>query len=78
MEGCLRLSRSLEELIYNYDTSGMLTMIAQEFIGSGSISVRWVSAIGQKDILPMKYDLRANGDTWSNTTIFHLRSATGS
>lgn len=48
--------RSLEELIHNYDTSGMLTMIAQEFI-EWEHFVRCL-AIGQKDILPMKYDPR--------------------
>jgi hypothetical protein len=48
--------RSLEELIHNYDTSGMLTMIAQEFIEWDQF-VRCL-AIGQKDILPMKYDPR--------------------
>jgi hypothetical protein len=48
--------RSLDELIHNYDTSGTLTMIAQEFI-EWEHFVRCL-AIGQKDILPMKYDPR--------------------
>jgi hypothetical protein len=47
---------SLEELIRNYDTSGRLTMVVQEFI-------RWDQfvrclCIGQRDILPIKYDPR--------------------
>ena len=46
--------QSLEELIYHYDSSGLLTMVAQEFI-------RWDQfvrclCIGQEEILPMKYD----------------------
>ena len=46
--------RSLDELIYNYDTSGLLTMIVQEFIEWEQF-VRCL-AIGQTDVLPMKYD----------------------
>ena len=47
---------SLEELIHHYDSSGLLTMVVQEFI-------RWEQfvrclCIGQDEILPMKYDPR--------------------
>jgi hypothetical protein len=47
---------SLEELIHHYDSSGLLTMVVQEFI-------RWEQfvrclCIGQEEILPMKYDPR--------------------
>jgi hypothetical protein len=47
---------SLDELIHYYDTSGLLTMVVQEFI-------RWEQfvrclCIGQDEILPMKYDPR--------------------
>ncbi|MGH7471325.1 MAG: ATP-grasp domain-containing protein [Longimicrobiales bacterium] len=47
---------SLEELIHNYDSTGRLTMVVQEFI-------RWdhfvrCLCIGQQDILPIKYDPR--------------------
>ena len=47
---------SLDELIHHYDTSGLLTMVVQEFI-------RWEQfvrcmCIGQDEILPMKYDPR--------------------
>jgi hypothetical protein len=45
---------SLEELIRHYDTSGLLTMVAQEF-------VKWdqyvrCMCVGQKLVLPMPYD----------------------
>jgi hypothetical protein len=46
--------RSLTDLIHNYNSSGLLTMIAQEFIEWDQF-VRCL-AFGQKDILPMKYD----------------------
>jgi hypothetical protein len=46
--------RSLDELIHNYDESGMLSMIVQEFIEWDQF-IRCM-AIGQRDILPMKYD----------------------
>ena len=46
--------RSLDELIHNYDTSGLLTMVVQEFIEWDQF-IRCL-AIGQRDILPMKYD----------------------
>src|SRR5688500_3093740 len=49
--------RSLEELIHNYDQSGMLTMIVQEFI-EWEHFVRCM-CLGQEEILPMKYDPRA-------------------
>jgi hypothetical protein len=47
---------SLDELIHHYDSSGLLTMVVQEFI-------RWDQfvrclCIGQEEILPMKYDPR--------------------
>jgi len=48
--------RSLEELIHNYDQSGMLTMIVQEFIEWDQF-VRCM-CLGQEEILPMKYDPR--------------------
>jgi glutathione synthase/RimK-type ligase-like ATP-grasp enzyme len=48
--------RSLEELIHNYDQSGMLTMIVQEFI-EWEHFVRCM-CLGQEEILPMKYDPR--------------------
>ena len=46
--------RSLEELIHRYDESGRLTMIVQEFIEWEQF-VRCI-AIGQEDVLPIKYD----------------------
>ena len=46
--------RSLEELIQHYDSSGRLQMVVQEFIEWEQF-VRCL-AIGQEDILPMKYD----------------------
>ncbi len=50
------ICHSLEELVANYNTSGLLTMIVQEFI-------RWDQfvrclCIGREEILPMKYDPR--------------------
>jgi biotin carboxylase len=48
--------RSKEELIENYNDSGLLTMIVQEFI-EWEHFVRCL-AIGQTEILPMKYDPR--------------------
>jgi hypothetical protein len=48
---------SLDELIHHYDTSGLLTMIVQEFIEWDQF-IRCL-AIGQRDILPMKYDPKA-------------------
>ena len=49
--------RSLEELIHHYDNSGLLTMIAQEFI-EWEHFVRCL-CIGQEAILPIKYDPKA-------------------
>ncbi|MDB4916531.1 MAG: hypothetical protein JWM95_4175 [Gemmatimonadetes bacterium] len=46
--------RSLEELIENYNESGLLTMIVQEFIEWEQF-VRCMS-LGQREVLPMKYD----------------------
>ena len=48
--------RSLDELIHHYDTSGLLTMVVQEFI-EWEHFVRCLS-LGQRDVLPMKYDPR--------------------
>ncbi|HET6763909.1 MAG TPA: hypothetical protein VFH27_09555, partial [Longimicrobiaceae bacterium] len=48
--------RSLEELIANYDQSGLLTMVVQEFIEWDQF-IRCI-ALGQQDVLPMKYDPR--------------------
>ncbi len=49
--------RSLEELIHNYDNSGLLTMVVQEFIEWEQF-IRCL-CIGQEEVLPMKYDPRA-------------------
>jgi hypothetical protein len=46
--------RSKEELIENYNTSGLLTMIVQEFIEWDQF-IRCMS-LGQKEVLCMKYD----------------------
>ena len=48
--------RSKDELIHHYDASGQLTMIVQEFI-EWEHFVRCL-ALGQRDVLPMKYDPR--------------------
>ena len=48
---------SLDELIHHYDTSGLLTMIVQEFIEWDQF-IRCL-AIGQTDVIPMKYDPKA-------------------
>jgi hypothetical protein len=48
---------TLEDLLHNYDHSGLLTMIAQEFIHWDEF-VRCV-CLGQDDILPIKYDPKA-------------------
>ncbi|MGH2538173.1 MAG: ATP-grasp domain-containing protein [Candidatus Promineifilaceae bacterium] len=45
---------SLEELIHNYDQSGLLTMIVQEFI-EWDHYVRCL-CLGQEEVLPIKYD----------------------
>ena len=47
---------TLEELIRDYDESGLLTMIVQEFIEWDQY-VRCM-CLGQEDVLPMKYDPR--------------------
>ncbi|MCA9991819.1 MAG: hypothetical protein H6666_05665 [Ardenticatenaceae bacterium] len=48
------ICQSKEELIYSYDQSGLLTMIAQEFI-EWEHYVRCM-CLGQQEVLPMKYD----------------------
>jgi hypothetical protein len=48
--------RSLEELIHNYDNSGLLTMVVQEFIEWEQF-VRCL-CLGREDILVMRYDPR--------------------
>jgi len=48
--------RSLEELLHNYDNSGLLTMVVQEFIQWDKF-VRCL-CIGQEEILVMPYDPR--------------------
>ncbi len=50
------ICRSLEELIHHYDSSGLLTMVVQEFIQWDQF-VRCI-CIGQEEILPTKYDPR--------------------
>jgi hypothetical protein len=50
------ICRSLDELLHHYNTSGLLTMIAQEFI-EWEHYVRCM-CIGQSDVLAMKYDPR--------------------
>jgi hypothetical protein len=47
---------TLDELIYHYDRSGLLTMIVQEFIKWEQF-VRCI-CLGQEEILPIKYDPR--------------------
>ncbi len=48
--------RTLADLIHNYNSSGLLTMIVQEFIEWDQF-IRCLS-IGQTEVLPMKYDPR--------------------
>ena len=50
------ICRTVDELIRNYDQSGLLTMIVQEFIHWDQF-VRCL-CLGQEDVLPMKYDPR--------------------
>jgi len=50
------ICRSLEELIHNYDNSGLLTMVVQEFIEWDQY-IRCL-CLDQNEILPMKYDPR--------------------
>ncbi len=45
---------SVDELIYNYDQTGLLTMVLQEFI-EWDHYIRCM-CLGQKDILPIKYN----------------------
>ncbi|UCG25904.1 MAG: hypothetical protein JSW55_07930 [Chloroflexota bacterium] len=45
---------SLEELIYNYDQTGLLTMVVQEFIEWDQY-VRCM-CLGQEEVLPIKYN----------------------
>lgn len=52
----VHVCHSLDELVQNYDRSGLLTMIVQEFI-QWEHFVRCL-CIGREDILPMKYDPR--------------------
>ncbi len=48
------LCHSLEELLHHYDHSGLLTMIAQEFIEWDEF-VRCI-CLGQEEVRPIKYD----------------------
>jgi hypothetical protein len=48
------ICRSLDELIYHYDNSGLLTMVVQEFIKWDHF-IRCI-CLGQEEILPIKYD----------------------
>jgi hypothetical protein len=50
------ICHSLDELIQNYDHSGLLTMVVQEFIQWDQF-VRCI-ALGQEEVLPIKYDPR--------------------
>ncbi len=47
---------SLEELLYHYDRSGLLTMVVQEYI-DWEHYVRCL-VLGRQDVLPIKYDPR--------------------
>ena len=48
------ICRTVEDLLDNYNTSGQLTMVVQEFIEWDHF-VRCL-ALGRRDVLPMKYD----------------------
>jgi hypothetical protein len=48
------ICRSLDELIHNYNSTGRMTMIVQEFIEWDQF-IRCL-CLGQRDVLPMKYD----------------------
>ena len=48
--------RTLDELLEHYNTTGLLTMVVQEFIDWDHF-VRCL-ALGRRDVLPMKYDPR--------------------
>jgi len=49
--------RTVDELLEHYDSSGLLTMVVQEFIAWDHF-VRCL-ALGRREVLPMKYDPRA-------------------
>ena len=48
------ICHSMEELIYNYDQTGLLTMVVQEFI-EWDHYVRCM-CLGQEEVLPIKYN----------------------
>jgi hypothetical protein len=48
------ICRSLDELIYHYDNSGLLTMVVQEFIKWDHF-IRCI-CLGQEEVLPIRYD----------------------
>ncbi len=48
------ICHSIEELIYNYDQTGLLTMVVQEFI-EWEHYVRCM-CLGQQEVLPIKYN----------------------
>jgi hypothetical protein len=48
------ICHSIEELIYNYDQTGLLTMVVQEFI-EWDHYVRCM-CLGQEEVLPIKYN----------------------
>jgi hypothetical protein len=48
------ICRSLDELIYHYDNSGLLTMVVQEFIKWDHF-IRCI-CLGQDEVLPIRYD----------------------
>jgi hypothetical protein len=48
------ICHSIEELIYNYDQTGLLTMVVQEFI-QWEHYVRCM-CLGQEEVLPIKYN----------------------
>ena len=56
---------SIDELIYHYNQSGLLTMVVQEFIKMGAVRPLPVAS-AQEDVLPMKYDPTASAATLSN------------
>ena len=58
--------RSLEELIHNYNETGLLTMIVQEFVEWDHF-VRCI-CLGQEDILTTQYDPRATHTSSTTTT----------
>lgn len=50
------ICRSMDDLITHYNSSGLLTMVVQEFIEWEQF-IRCL-ALGRRDVLPMKYDPR--------------------